>query len=302
MALRRGASLGAVLLVGIAWQTCLGMRGDRPGQFRLSHFSSYGHKDADHTNDPAFLATNPKKQMTKQLNHAYEFIQPGSREALALHETDRLKTKGLRLRAQSRSASRRARSMSIMAGRSSSSRRSRTRSGSVVQDDSTRARLERFLNSPNTTDWDIMRLLRLYGNRGDEKPPKGVWKGRSRPISLLDRYAPLKGHRGHTKKAFNRKVKAPFKEPKYWPFRNDAWRVGWPLFQKAIDKLGTLEAEQMEIIWETACAMTVARPPPVPKGYQRMWDTERFLIKPIEEEQAEDDELRRNFLASFPNS
>lgn len=119
-------------------------------------------------------------------------IFPGSRDALQLHETDKRVTKGLKMRAQSRSRSSRARSNSAMSrGRSESRGRSGSRTGSVRSGSAivehTNAKFAAFFEDEKSTIHDMMRVLRMVGNKKDEAPPAGFWTAKSRPASIVNR-------------------------------------------------------------------------------------------------------------------
>jgi len=159
--------------------------GDRHGQLRQSMFSSYGRKGDDHTTDPRMWKN---KGTAKKREGGYELVLPGSRAALAMHANDQDtldKMKGAK--AQKRSLSLRSRSTSLSRSRSKSTSGSKSATRSKSNDLTTKnkARLVAYLDAPQRSKWEIMRVLRFSGVRKQDLAPIGKWTSKSRPKSLI---------------------------------------------------------------------------------------------------------------------
>jgi len=165
-------------------------------------------------------------------------VRPGSREALQMHETDRRVTKGIKMRAQSRSLSARARSSSAMSrGRSASRTGSGMRDGSVRSGsaivEATKDKLAAFFADDKTTTQQMLRVLRMYGHTAKEAAPAGFWTSKSRPASIVAKiYMTEDEKSAHSKKKL-KMLKAKLK-------------VNWKLKNAGVSKDADLKSGKSE--------------------------------------------------------
>jgi len=172
----------AAALLALSLHCVDAMRGDRPGQLRYNAFSSFGHHGKKATNDPRMWPEKFKKSKDEVEKLTFIYVAPGTREAMALHNTD-VSLKALKHAKRTRSLSARSRSRSCSVAGSVGGARSKSRS-SLAQ--TNKAKLLTFFEDDAThSKFELLRMLRMSHMHRQDLPPAGLWTAKSRPASLL---------------------------------------------------------------------------------------------------------------------